>query len=49
MQHIRAYQLAATYEMTPMYLLVNIHINNQSTLYKVNGVLNNLHFFDLKG
>jgi hypothetical protein len=22
-----------------MYFLVNIHINNQSTLYKVNGVL----------
>jgi hypothetical protein len=25
--------------MTLMYFLVNIHINNQSTLYKVNGVV----------
>ena len=39
MQHIRAYKLAATYEMTPMYFLVNIHINNQSILYEVNSVV----------
>jgi hypothetical protein len=39
MRHIRAYKLAATYKMTLMYFLVNIHINNQSTLYKVNGVV----------
>jgi hypothetical protein len=38
MQHICAYKLAATYKMTLMYFLVNIHIDNQSTLYKVNGV-----------
>jgi hypothetical protein len=38
MQHICAYKLAATYKMTFMYFLVRIHINNQSTLYKVNGV-----------
>jgi hypothetical protein len=44
MRHIRAYKLAATYKMTLMYFLVNIHINNQSTLYKVNGVASNLHF-----
>ena len=25
--------------MTPIYFLVNIHINDQSTLYKVNGVV----------
>jgi hypothetical protein len=43
MQHIHAYKLVATYEMTPMYFLVNIHINNQSTLYKVNGVVNWVH------
>jgi hypothetical protein len=28
----------ATYKMALMYFLVNIYINNQSTLYKVNGV-----------
>ena len=41
MLHIRAYKLAATYKMTLMYLyfLVNIHINNQFTLNKVNGVV----------
>jgi hypothetical protein len=39
MQHIHAYKLAATHKMTLMYFLVNIHINNQSTLYKVNGVV----------
>jgi hypothetical protein len=38
MRHICAYKLAATNKMTLMYFLVNIHINNQSTLYKVNGV-----------
>ena len=40
MRHIRAIKIAATYKMTIMYFLVNIHINNQSThtLYKVNGV-----------
>jgi hypothetical protein len=54
MQHIHAYKLATTYKMTLMYFLVNIHINNQSTLYKVNGVVasnnfgkNNLHVDDL--
>jgi hypothetical protein len=39
MQHICAYKLAPTYKMTLMYFLVNIHINNQFTLYKVNGVV----------
>jgi hypothetical protein len=39
MRHIRAYKLVATYKITLMYFLVNIHINNQSTLYKVNGVV----------
>jgi hypothetical protein len=43
MQCIRAYKLAATYKMTLMYFLVNIHINNQSTLYKVNDVPKILH------
>ena len=38
MRHIHAYKLAATYKMTLMYFLINIHINNQSTPYKVNGV-----------
>jgi hypothetical protein len=38
MRHICAYKLVATYKMTLIYFLVNIHINNQSTLYKVNGV-----------
>jgi hypothetical protein len=28
--------VATTHKMTLMYFLVNIHINNQSTLYKVN-------------
>jgi hypothetical protein len=32
-------EVAATYKMTLMYFSVNIHINNQSTLYKVNGVV----------
>jgi hypothetical protein len=39
MRHLRAYKLAATYKMILRYFLVNIHINNQPTLYKVNGVL----------
>jgi hypothetical protein len=39
MQRIGVYKLAPTYKMTLMYFLVNIHINNQSTLYKVNGVM----------
>jgi hypothetical protein len=38
MRYIHAYKLAVTYKMTLMYFLVNIHINNQSTLYKVNGI-----------
>jgi hypothetical protein len=38
MRHLRAYKLAATYKMTLRYFLVNIHINNQPTLYKVNVV-----------
>jgi hypothetical protein len=38
MQHICAYKLTTTYKMTLMYFLVNIHINFQSTLDKVNGV-----------
>ena len=38
MQYKCAYKLAITNEMTLMYFLVNIYINNQSTLYKVNGV-----------
>jgi hypothetical protein len=38
MRHLRAYKLATTYKMILMYLLVNIHINNQPILYKVNGV-----------
>jgi hypothetical protein len=32
-QPCHAYKLATTYKMTLMYFLVNIHINNQSTLY----------------
>jgi hypothetical protein len=47
MQHIRAYKLAATYEMIPMYFVVNIDINNQSTLYKVNGVVNKMQQVNL--
>jgi hypothetical protein len=39
MWHICVYKLATTYTMTLMYLLVNIHIKNQSTLCKVNGVV----------
>jgi hypothetical protein len=39
MLHIHASELAATYKMTIMYFLVTIHINNQSTLYKVNGIV----------
>jgi hypothetical protein len=38
MWHILAYKLATNYKLTLMYFLVNIHINNQSTLYKVNSV-----------
>jgi hypothetical protein len=42
---ILAYKLATTYKMIFMYFLVNVHINNQSTLYKMNGALiePNLH------
>jgi hypothetical protein len=36
MQQICALKLATTYKMIHMYFLVKIHINNQSTLYKVN-------------
>jgi hypothetical protein len=32
------FSVATSYKMTLLYLLVIIHINNQSTLYKVNGV-----------
>jgi hypothetical protein len=40
MRHlVRAYKLATTYKMTLRYFLVNIHINNQPTLYKMNGVV----------
>jgi hypothetical protein len=39
MRHLHAYKLGATYKMTLIYFLVNIHIKNQPTLYKVNGVL----------
>jgi hypothetical protein len=39
MWHIRTYKLATTYKMILIYLLVNIYVNNQSTLYKVNGVV----------
>jgi hypothetical protein len=39
MRHLRAYKLATTYKRTLMYFLVNIHINNPPTLYKVNGVV----------
>jgi hypothetical protein len=39
MWHLGAYKLIATYKMTLMYFLVNIHINNQPTLYKVNGIV----------
>jgi hypothetical protein len=41
MQHIHAYKLAATYKMILMYFLVNIYINNQSILYKVNNIMEN--------
>jgi hypothetical protein len=37
--HRLASKLATTNKMTLMYLFVIIHINNQSTLYKVNGVV----------
>jgi hypothetical protein len=40
-QHTRASEPATTYKMTLMYLLVIIHINNQSALYKVNGIVLN--------
>jgi hypothetical protein len=49
MQHVHAYKLVA-YKMTLMYFLVNIYINNQSILYKVNGVVgmkDNLAFSNL--
>jgi hypothetical protein len=39
MQHICAYKLTTTYIMILIYFLVNIHINNQSSLYKVNSVV----------
>jgi hypothetical protein len=39
MRHLRAYKLVATYKMKLKYFLVNIHINTQFTLYKVNGVV----------
>jgi hypothetical protein len=35
----RASKLTTTYKMTLMYLLIIIHINNQSILYKVNRVV----------
>jgi hypothetical protein len=38
-QHIRAYTQAATYKLTLTYFLVNIHINNQSILDKVNSIM----------
>jgi hypothetical protein len=34
-----ASKLAIATKMTLMYFLVNIHINNQSTLYKVDNVV----------
>jgi hypothetical protein len=39
--------LASTYKMILIYLLFIIHNNNQSTLYEINDVLNNiiLHAF----
>jgi hypothetical protein len=39
MRHLHAYKLEAIYKMTLKYFLVNIHINNQPTLYKVNSVV----------
>jgi hypothetical protein len=39
MRHICAYKLVATYKMALMYFLVIIHVNNQSTLHEVNGVV----------
>jgi hypothetical protein len=39
MRHLRAYKLVATYKMTLRYFLINIDINNQPTLYNVNGVV----------
>jgi hypothetical protein len=39
MRHIHTYKLATTYKMILMYFIINIYINNQSTLYKVNVVL----------
>jgi hypothetical protein len=44
MWHLHAYKLAATYKVTLRYFLVNIHINNQPTLYKVNGVVKTTEF-----
>jgi hypothetical protein len=49
MQHILAYKLATTYKMTLIKFLINVHINNQLTQYKVNGVVAyvNIHFMIL--
>jgi hypothetical protein len=41
--HKCASKLVITYKMTLRYLLLNIHINNQSTLYKMNGVSKRWH------
>jgi hypothetical protein len=43
MRHLQTYKLAATYKMTLRYFLVNIHINNQPILYKVNGIVYKAH------
>jgi hypothetical protein len=47
-----ALKLATTYKMALMYFLVNTHIGNQSTLHKVNSVINkqtnNSLFFNKK-
>jgi hypothetical protein len=39
MRHLGAYKLVSTYKMPLMYLLVNIHINNQPIVYKVTDVV----------
>jgi hypothetical protein len=36
--HKHAEKLATTYNITPIYLSFINHIDNQSTLYKVNGI-----------
>jgi hypothetical protein len=45
--HRRTLKLTTIYKMTFIYLLVIMHINNQSTLYKVNDVVSGRLFSHL--